>query len=109
MKMKLCDKLKNHRKNIKGYSLDKLAEISGCSKSYIWELENRKEIKPSAEKLSAIAKALDITTEYLLDESRVDFDKNEQIQAFFRNFENLEEQDQEKLIEIAEMWSKRKK
>ncbi|XIA62052.1 helix-turn-helix domain-containing protein [Bradyrhizobium sp. TZ2] len=42
----------------KGYSLDELARLSGASKSYLWELENRDERKPSAEKLIDIARVL---------------------------------------------------
>ena len=45
----LGDKLRRHRQE-KGYSLDKLAEITESSKSYLWELENRDTRKPSAEK-----------------------------------------------------------
>lgn len=40
----------------KGYSLDELARLSGASKSYLWELENRDDRKPSAEKLIDIAR-----------------------------------------------------
>jgi len=36
----LGEKLRRLRKE-KGYSLDKLAELSGSSKSYMWELENK--------------------------------------------------------------------
>ena len=59
---------KRHRKD-KGYSLDKLAELTESSKSYIWELENRDTRKPSGEKLTRIARALEVTTDYLLDDS----------------------------------------
>ena len=48
----LQEKLKQLRTK-KGYSLDELAKLSGSSKSYLWELENRPERKPSAEKLMA--------------------------------------------------------
>jgi transcriptional regulator with XRE-family HTH domain len=34
----LGEKLRKHRQE-KGYSLDKLAEITDSSKSYLWELE----------------------------------------------------------------------
>ena len=51
MTTSLGDKLKRHRQE-KGYSLDKLAELTESSKSYLWELENRDTRKPSAEKLT---------------------------------------------------------
>ena len=63
----LGDKIRRLRKE-KGYSLDKLAELSESSKSYIWELENKNPPRPSADKLAKIADQLDTTIEYLLDE-----------------------------------------
>ena len=68
MGMSLGEKLKKHRKQ-KGYSLDQLAEVANTSKSYLWELENRETRKPSGEKLTLIAQALGVTTDYLLDET----------------------------------------
>ena len=38
MTTSLGAKLKHHRLE-KGYSLDKLAELTGSSKSYLWELD----------------------------------------------------------------------
>ena len=67
MTTSLGEKIRHHRQE-KGYSLDKLAELTESSKSYIWELENRDTRKPSAEKLTRIAQALSVTTDYLLDE-----------------------------------------
>ena len=52
----------------KGFTLEQLADLTGSSKSYIWELENRSPPRPSAEKLSKVAEQLDTTIEYLLDE-----------------------------------------
>ena len=50
----LGEKLKELRRQ-KKFSLDDLAKRSGASKSYLWELENRPDRKPSAEKLIDIA------------------------------------------------------
>ena len=44
----LGDRIRNLRKE-KGLTLDQLAEQSGSSKSYIWELENKSPPRPSAE------------------------------------------------------------
>ena len=68
MTTSLGAKIKRHRQE-KGYSLDKLAELTDSSKSYLWELENRDTRKPSGEKLTRIAQALEVTTDYLLDDS----------------------------------------
>lgn len=106
MKRSLQEKLKHHRLE-KGLSLDALAKKTGCSKSYLWELENRDTLKPSAEKLTEIALALSVTTEYLLDEGAKD---NEDVvmEAFFRKFNKLSDEDQERIQEMIESWGKKK-
>jgi transcriptional regulator with XRE-family HTH domain len=53
MPSSLADKIRKHRRE-KGYSLDKLAELTDSSKSYLWELENRDTRKPSGEKLTQL-------------------------------------------------------
>ena len=50
----LGEKIRKLRKE-KGLTLDKLADLTGSSKSYIWELENKNPPRPSAEKLAKIA------------------------------------------------------
>ena len=55
MSTALGRKIKNLRDE-KGYTLEKLAELSRSSKSYIWELENKSPPRPSADKISTIAK-----------------------------------------------------
>jgi len=98
-------KIKRHRQD-KGYSLDKLAELTDSSKSYIWELENRDTRKPSGEKLTRIARALGVTTDYLLDETEEP--SNEVLkEAFFRKFSELEPEDQEKIKQMIDMWGKK--
>lgn len=99
------EKIKRHRME-KGYSLDKLAELTDSSKSYIWELENRDTRKPSAEKLTRIAQALSVTTDYLLDESAAPDEKVLQ-EAFFRKFNKLDLDDQKKIEQMVEAWGKK--
>ena len=84
MTTSLGAKIKRHRKE-KGYSLDKLAALTDSSKSYLWELENRDTRKPSGEKLTRIAQALEVTTDYLLDDSEEPGDEVLK-EAFFRKF-----------------------
>ena len=55
----LGDKIRALRKQ-KKLSLEQLAELTDSSKSYIWELENRDTRKPSGEKLTRIAQALEV-------------------------------------------------
>ncbi len=106
MTTSLGDKLRRHRQE-KGYSLDKLAEITESSKSYLWELENRDTRKPSAEKLTRIAQALDVTTDYLLDESATP-DEEVMREAFFRKFSKLDADDRKKIEQMIDVWGKRK-
>lgn len=101
----LGDKIKYHRRD-KGYSLDKLAELTESSKSYIWELENRETRKPSGEKLTRIARALSVTTDYLLDEMA----KPEEAvfkEAFFRKFNRLDPEDKKKIEQMIDIWEKK--
>jgi transcriptional regulator with XRE-family HTH domain len=98
-------KIKRHRQE-KGFSLDKLAELTDSSKSYIWELENRDTRKPSGEKLTRIAQALDVTTDYLLDDSEEPGDEVLK-EAFFRKFSKLAPDDQAKINQMIDMWGKK--
>lgn len=69
----------------KGYSLDKLAELTETSKSYLWDLENREAHRPSADKINKVAAALDVTPEYLLSERDVAPDEKIADEAFSGN------------------------
>lgn len=54
------------RRNEKGFSLNKLAEMAGVSKAYLWQLENSVSKQPSAEILFKVATALGTTIADLL-------------------------------------------
>jgi len=105
MTTSLGAKIKRHRQE-KGYSLDKLAELTDSSKSYLWELENRDTRKPSGEKLTRIAQALEVTTDYLLDDSAEPSDEVLK-EAFFRKFSKLDPEDQQKINQMIDMWGKK--
>ena len=105
MTTSLGAKIKRHRKE-KGYSLDKLAALTDSSKSYLWELENRDTRKPSGEKLTRIAQALEVTTDYLLDDSQEPGDDVLK-EAFFRKFSKLDPEDQQKINQMIDMWGKK--
>ena len=103
----LGTKIKKLRK-AKGLTLEKLAEKIGSGKSYIWELENRGVKRPSAEKLAAIAQALETSTEFLVDNDMTEPTDEMKKAVFFRKFESLDEDEQEKIKEIIDAWSKKK-
>jgi transcriptional regulator with XRE-family HTH domain len=105
MTTRLGEKLKSLRKAA-GLSLDQLSEQTGISKSYLWELENRDAAKPSAETLTKVSDRLNVTTDYLLDE-KAGLDEGVKKEAFFRKFNRLQPDDQKKIEEIVDMWSKR--
>ena len=106
MPTSLSEKLKAIRKQ-KGLSLDELARLSGASKSYLWELENRDERKPSAEKLADIARVLDTTTDYLADDNAT-FDDAQVKEAFFRKFNKLNDETKERVKDMIDTWSRKK-
>lgn len=89
-----------------GVTLDQLAQATGSSKSYIWELENKNPPRPSADKLSAIAKALGVTVDYLLgaDDQTL---KAAEDKAFFRQYSSLPEPTRRTIREMAEILSKK--
>lgn len=83
-------------------TLDQLAAATSSSKSYIWELENKNPPRPSAEKLSAIAKALGTTVDYLFgadDQTR----EAAQDKAFFREYSSMPEETRKQLRDMAKI------
>lgn len=100
----LGDKIRKRRKEME-LSLDELSDKTKTSKSYLWELENRNTRKPSAEKLTKIAEVLEVTIDYLLDDSS---SPSEEIikEAFFRKFKKLDQKDRKKIEQIIDLWSK---
>lgn len=66
--MSLAERLKRARKDA-GLTLDQLAEASGLSKTYLWELENDRDglKKPSADTLMKLVTPLRVTIADLLN------------------------------------------
>lgn len=85
----LGEKIRAERKRLK-LTLDQLAEKTGSSKSYIWELENRPVVRPSAEKISRIAEVFGVTVEFLLDDQKQELSSSEADQVFFRRVSQLD-------------------
>lgn len=105
MTTRLGEKLRELRKQ-KGLTLDKLAELSGLSKSYIWELENRESQRPSAEKLTALADVLGVTSVYFLEEDVRAPEERHLDDAFFRGYQKLEPEAKEQLRKILDTFKK---
>jgi transcriptional regulator with XRE-family HTH domain len=94
------------RRKEMGLTLDQLAEAAGCSKSYVWELENKNPPRPSAEKLSSIATALGTTTDYLLaldsENSASAADK-----AFFRKYQSMSDPTKDTIRQMLDLIAKK--
>lgn len=99
-------KIKELRKK-KGLTLEQLAEKIGSGKSYIWEIENKGVKRPSAEKLTLIAKALDVTTEFLVDNSQTEITEDQEKEVFFRKLDGLDKGDRDKIMDMIDAWSKK--
>jgi len=91
----------------KGYTLEKLADLAESSKSYIWELENKDHPRPSAEKVAKIASVLGVTADYLMSTTKAAPGKDVLDQAFFSEYQGLDESTKEKLRELVKVWGKR--
>lgn len=82
------DRIKSLRKK-KNLTLDQLAEQAGLSKSYLWELENKNPPRPSGEKLTGLARALDVTVDYLLGGDTAEDLETAEDRAFFREYQQM--------------------
>jgi transcriptional regulator with XRE-family HTH domain len=98
----LGEKIRRLRKH-KGYTLEKLGELTDSSKSYIWEIENKNPPRPSADKVSKIAAALGVTADYLLDTDKSS-PTDAVDQAFFRKYRNMDASTKEKIRQMVELW-----
>ena len=84
----LGEKIRNLRKEL-GLTLDQLADDTGSSKSYIWELENKNPPRPSAEKLIKIADRLQTTIEFLLDDGDAVTKEDAADASFYREYKKM--------------------
>jgi transcriptional regulator with XRE-family HTH domain len=85
-------------------TLDQLAARTGSSKSYIWELENRNAPHPSAEKIFAIAAALGVTPEFLLEQEESEADEAVLDEAFYRKYRRMPPDTKRRLRQILDAW-----
>jgi transcriptional regulator with XRE-family HTH domain len=96
----LGDKIRSLRKN-KGFTLDRLAELAGSSKSYIWELENNDPPRPSADKIVKIATALGVTPDYLITDAVLVEDATDT--AFFRKYRSMDPATKDKIRRMLDL------
>jgi transcriptional regulator with XRE-family HTH domain len=105
MATRLGRKLRERRKEF-GLSLDALAAKAKLSKSYLWELENRDDMNPSAEKLGAIANILDTSVSFLIEDESEKPDDRHIREAFFRDFDKLEPEQKRQLHDILKVFKR---
>lgn len=99
----LGSKIKELREK-KQYTLEKLADLTSSSKSYIWELENKNPPRPSADKVSKIAEQLGVTIEYLLDNEAVITVEDASDARFYRKYQQMDEKTKIKIRSFVELW-----
>ena len=102
----LGERIRELRKK-NGYTLDQLAKHSKSSKSYIWELENKKPPRPSGEKLALIAEALGVTPDFFLGLD--DEVENAEDKAFFRKYQKMDTATKAQIREILEVINKKRR
>lgn len=100
----LGDKIRAAREG-KNYSLETLARLTGMSKGYIWELENRDNPNPSVEKIKSIALALEVPPEYLTSKAPgTTAAEDLRDQAFFRRYQDLDDKSKAKVRDFLKFW-----
>lgn len=98
----LGEKVRSLRKAL-GRTLDEFAGEIGASKSSVWELENKENVRPSADRINAVAKALNVTPEFLMDDKATTPSANVADQAFFRRYQKLSDPTKQQLHEILKV------
>jgi len=86
----------------KGYSLDDLADRAKCSKSYVWELENKSPPRPSASKLADIARALEVPMDYFIDDEAPAEDAVDR--GFYRKYQKMDAATKKKIRKMVDLW-----
>jgi transcriptional regulator with XRE-family HTH domain len=105
---RLGEKLRELRK-AKGreWTLERLADEAGLSKSYLWELENRESQRPSAEKLTALADVLGVSVAYFIEEDTREPEEKHLDEAFFRGYQKLDPEAKEQIRRILGAFQKK--
>jgi transcriptional regulator with XRE-family HTH domain len=93
----------NELRRAKKLTLDQLAQATGSSKSYMWEIENKEVARPSAEKLDKIAEALGVTAAFLIDASQERPTEEVEDTAFYRKYQKADPDVKAKLKRILDV------
>lgn len=100
MSEKFGEKLRKIRIDRKK-TLEELATGIGSSKAYVWQLENKKNAKPSAKLLLKIANYLGESPDFFLDDELSQRSENQVEDAFFRKFRSLSDEDKRYIDKIV--------
>ena len=88
----------------KGLTLQQVADHVGCTKAYIWELEMREGLRPTAERLNAIGKLLGVTMQDLLGEPIGAMENPTPTDvAFFREYAGMSEEEKGRYREAMKL------
>lgn len=86
----------------KKLTLEELAMKIESTKSYVWELENKPNIRPSADLVYKLSKALKTTVGVLLGEQDP-YELSGEDQVFFRNYQELGDTTKKRLSRIMDV------
>ena len=100
MSEKFGEKLRKVRTSRKK-TLEELATAIGSSKAYVWQLENKKNAKPSAELLLKVANYLGESPDFCLDDEISERSEDQVEDAFFRKFRTLSDEDKRYIDRIV--------
>jgi transcriptional regulator with XRE-family HTH domain len=94
-----------------GLTMEQLADLVGVSKSYIWSLENKPAERTSANVMSALAKALNVTLQDLMGEAPPDALGDQAAPedvAFFRNYMGMSVEERERYRQMMDLFKGKK-
>lgn len=92
------DRLKKARQHC-GYTQEELARLSGTTKNYVWELENKETVNPKADLVARLAKALDVTADFLMGTT----DEVNKESIFFRDYSKLSDNNKKQVARFMKM------
>ena len=97
------EKIKERRIELR-LTLEKVAELIGSSKNYVWELEQKtsKNVRPSAQIVVRLARALSLPVEYLIDDDLEQPTEIEWDTFFVDQYQQLSSQNKELVRRIVQ-------
>lgn len=100
MSEKFGEKLRRVRTD-QNVTLEGLADAIGSSKAYVWQLENKKNAKPSAALLLKISNFLGQSPDFFLDDAVDEATESQLDDALFRTISRLSEDDKRVIEKVA--------